>query len=1133
MKFQIKIKSRLLLPLLLLVCFPFFLLEAQTNDLEAPANDLDFNIVTGSNGVLLGKINGMTRDKYGYMWFSDQSNRCIIRYDGTKMTKYKNDPSDSNSLGGSYPECLFADPSGIIWIGFYGQGLDRFDPHTNTFTHYRHDDSNPESLSNNVVSAVLVDHLGNVWVGNNGGLDLLDQKTGKFKHFNHKDNDTTSLSHNVVRSIYEDHEGSLWVGTGFEFDSSNDLGGLNRFDRKTRTFTQYLHDPENPNSLINNKVRAIYEDSQGTFWIGTAGDGLHTMDRKNGTFKRLTYDPIYPDRLSRPAVINDADHITFITEDVQNELWIGTLLNGLLRYNLETKKFIHYTNFNGGKGNNRDDTTWWANCSPDGIVWLSTQSAILYKTDLFQRKLPHFGSQPSDALFAFCEGPESVQWMATANGLIRKDPNKGTEEIFKNDYQNPDSLINIEISDLLAEKNGEVWVATTAGLNRFDYASRKFVHYLNETGDGGKPIDVRTFVKDKDSTIWLGAYLDGLIHFDPWKNQVINIYIANTENRTSLYTNFITTMLMDSSTHLWIGMLGALDKLDIDSGKFKHYLEGLNIFCLYKDNEENFWAGTSGGLYRYSKELDDFIIGSRINEALDFPNVFSLVEDQNNNLWLTSSPGLYKINPKRNYVNFFSKDYGISQGNSFNNNAAFQTKSGSLIFGDDSGYFMFKPEEFSDILVASDIWFSGFSLNNKVILPGANSVLQNPIITTDKIDLAYDQNAFSFDFSVINYRGNNNIQYQLENYDKNWRTSGSENRADYFRVPPGDYSMHIKLINYDDENSLVKSIVITISPPWWQTWWAYIIYVLIFISGVFLVDRYQRKRLLEKARAQAKEKELEQAREIERAYNELKTTQAQLIHSEKMASLGELTAGIAHEIQNPLNFVNNFSEVSKELLEEMMEEIKKGETEEIETLAKDIIENLEKITHHGKRADGIVKGMLQHSRTSTGIKEPTDINVLADEYLRLAYHGLRAKDKSFNAIMKTDFDESIGKIDVIPQDIGRVILNLITNAFYAVTERKTQLENVTSAEAYEPTVIVSTKKTGNNVEIRVKDNGNGIPKSLIDKIFQPFFTTKPTGAGTGLGLSLSYDIIQAHGGEISVNSLENEGTEFTIRLVSS
>ena len=307
-------------------------------------------------------------------------------------------------------------------------------------------------------------------------------------------------------------------------------------------------------------------------------------------------------------------------------------------------------------------------------------------------------------------------------------------------------------------------------------------------------------------------------------------------------------------------------------------------------------------------------------------------------------------------------------------------------------------------------------------------------------------------------------------------------------------------------------------------------YVLLGILGIFLIVGvllFRNNRQKQKANLVL----LEQKQKVESTLQELKQTQSQLIQSEKMASLGELIAGIAHEIQNPLNFVNNFSEVNKELLVEMKDGLKKGNIEEVNSLADDVIDNEDKIIFHGKRADAIVKGMLQHSRSSSGQKEPTDINALCDEYLRLCYHGLRAKDKSFNATMKTDFDERIDKINIVPQDIGRVVLNLLTNAFYVVDEKKKQ-----QPENYEPLVTVTTKRLGSplgdggKVEIKVADNGNGIPQKVLDKIFQPFFTTKPTGQGTGLGLSLSYDIIKAHGGEIKVETKEGEGSEFIIQL---
>jgi two-component system, NtrC family, sensor kinase len=326
-------------------------------------------------------------------------------------------------------------------------------------------------------------------------------------------------------------------------------------------------------------------------------------------------------------------------------------------------------------------------------------------------------------------------------------------------------------------------------------------------------------------------------------------------------------------------------------------------------------------------------------------------------------------------------------------------------------------------------------------------------------------------------------------------------------------------------------------------------WMIVFFMGA-LVVRFNayKKRIAE----QALEKEhLEKEREIEKQQilatqnetlerqvaertAELKASQAQLIQSEKLASLGELTAGIAHEIQNPLNFVNNFSELSVDLAKELKEEIEKPEIDKeyVKELMGDLSTNQEKINHHGKRASSIVKGMLEHSRMSTGVKELTDINKLADEYLRLSYHGLRAKDKNFNSDFKTDFDENMPKIEVIPQDIGRVLLNLINNAFYAVHQRKQQpSKGLKTSEGYAPTVTLSTKNLDNQIIINIKDNGTGMPESVRAKIFQPFFTTKPTGEGTGLGLSLAYDIItKGHGGTIEVESVEGEGTTFVVKL---
>ncbi|MBK8425678.1 MAG: histidine kinase [Lewinellaceae bacterium] len=354
--------------------------------------------------------------------------------------------------------------------------------------------------------------------------------------------------------------------------------------------------------------------------------------------------------------------------------------------------------------------------------------------------------------------------------------------------------------------------------------------------------------------------------------------------------------------------------------------------------------------------------------------------------------------------------------------------------------------------------------------------------------------------------------------------------------------------------------------PWWQTWWAYLLYAATFIFSITAYVRYRSRKLLQEniiLEAKVRQRTLEseqKSRDLEKSLEHLQSTQTQLIQSEKLASLGELTAGIAHEIQNPLNFVNNFSELSVDLAKDIKEEMHKPAVDKayLDEFLNDLDQNQEKINLHGKRAAAIVSGMLQHARTSTGKKEPTDLNALADEYLRLSYHGLRAKDSNFNAKMVTDFDPAVGKVDVIPQDMGRVLLNLINNAFYAVQQRERQLpeslklsgsspntapelpgspdfpgfKNLESLSApYQPTVTISTQQTDNQIIIKIKDNGTGIPDDVKAKIFQPFFTTKPTGQGTGLGLSLAYDIItKGHGGTMEVESVAGEGTEFVVKL---
>jgi signal transduction histidine kinase len=650
------------------------------------------------------------------------------------------------------------------------------------------------------------------------------------------------------------------------------------------------------------------------------------------------------------------------------------------------------------------------------------------------------------------------------------------------------------IYSITEDMDGFFWLGTGNGIKRFNKKTGEFIHYYHVPADTSSISDgtARTVFADSKGYIWVGYGSKGTDKFNSRNVHFIH-YKYNAGDSTSISSNVVNCFFEDAKKNLWLGTLsGGLCHLSYKTGKFstltdKNGLPGNTIYSILNDNHGHFWFGTDNGLSQFDP------------------------------LSKTFTNYDYKDGLQGN--NFATGEGGedLSWG------ACCKASDGTLYFGGNNGFNFFNPSHLTSNRYLAPVVITRFKLFDSLV-KGANE--------SNKIALNYDQNYFSFEFSSLSfYNPDKNLYaYKLEGVDKNWIYSGSRHYVGYTNIDPGTYVFKVKGTNNDGVwNEEGTSITIIINPPWWRTWWAYTIYGLLLAAAIFAFDRMQKQRIIRREIQKAQMRELEHAKEIENAYYELRATQAQLIQQEKMASLGELTAGIAHEIQNPLNFVNNFSEVNKELIEELKNERSKNKSERDEQLENellnDIAENELKINHHGRRADEIVKGMLQHSRTSTGKKEPTDINAIADEYFRLAYHGLRAKDQSFNATTKTDFDNTIGKINVVPQDIARVILNLINNAFYSVDEKKKN-----NPSGYEPIVSVTTKKEKDKIEIRVKDNGNGIPQEALDKIFQPFFTTKPTGKGTGLGLSLSYDIVKAHGGMLRVETKENEGCEFTILL---
>jgi ligand-binding sensor domain-containing protein len=451
-----------------LVLFPVVLLLFLLNARLALSQQVTFQEVASPIGNFSNLVGSIAQDKNGYMWIATSGG--LYKYDGYRFKLFSHDPANPNSPGENKMELVYADSKGIIWIATWTNGLDRLDPVTGTFTHFRHSPDVPGSLSNNTVRALLEDREGTLWVGTNRGLDKFDPKTEKFQNYHNDPANPSSLSCDRVRKLYEDRAGNIWVGTGSVW--SNDggepgEGGLNRFDKKTGSFFRYLHDPTNTHSLINNKVQAICEDSRGTFWVGTAGDGLHIMDKAAGTFKRQEYDAADPEKLSRPPLKNGfgTDHITFIAEDALGKIWVGTLGNGIVRHDPKRGTTTHYTNKDQSAGFTH--TSAWSFCnSRDGMFWIGTFQGGLFRVDPYQKDIQHIST--GSRVTSISEDPVSGTWVGTPEGLFLRNKVTGNIKKFTSSPATSGSISNNQITSLFHDNEGVLWIGTANGLNRLN-----------------------------------------------------------------------------------------------------------------------------------------------------------------------------------------------------------------------------------------------------------------------------------------------------------------------------------------------------------------------------------------------------------------------------------------------------------------------------------------------------------------------------------------------------------------------------------------------------------------------------------------------------------------------------------------
>lgn len=1068
-------------------------------------------------------------DKQGTLWIA--TDKGVSAYTGDYLYTYT---FFIKGLTGGFPNLVFKmmeDSSGRIWMGTGGGGIYIMDVKNGIVSFYE---------SNIFWVDMFCDHSGDIWLSSyQDGIFIINKERTSIKKIQWADN---KKAENWAIAIAEDRLHNIWLGN----DDHVSIIDSDRKKIKKLGFKQGLE--------IFRGIE-FYEDKQGDMWIGGVGGEINAVSLKNKTISTLNNE----NGFNRGGIE--------YWEDKRGQMWIvhNDSISVLNKQRTASKTIVtHAKSFLSGKAGLVEDRfgKLWIGSKDKGVLILDPNGPL-------PEHLDSKNGLADDNIWGLLEQKNGNIWIGTFKGINIYDPAKNEVRLLSTEQ----GLGNNNLKGLRQLDGDNILASFLTGFSIINLQKNTVTTYGKEQGVSSEVIWNGT--KDKSGNIWATSTAGIFLY------KLENRSLKRVDKSNGLLSDQVWGIEMDRQGNFWAATdsgVMVMDPLN-STVRYLRQAEGLCDNTPMKiaiSKKGEIWIATTGGISIVNTSKNT-ITNLTAREGLVPDEIYDLAE-QNNQMYAGSVNGMIVITPPENYadsagtpVKWSFVNYGKSAGfpyNDYNQMTAIVTRNGQSWWGITPVLTILTQPPITDTTSAqvsitgikimdNDLNASDYSALGNFLQPGdtvwdsakknyytknklpqkagylaSNNIRYDSLATLFKLpvglELPYNQNSLNFSYSNSNVVGRDKIVYRyvLEGADENW--SGITDKSvtrNYYNLSPGNYTFRVSSKGPNGVWSNPAELGFSIRPPWWQTWWAYLLYAVIFSGAVWLIVQY-RSRWLKKENRILEEKVLHRTAQLKQTIEELKSTQSQLIQSEKMASLGELTAGIAHEIQNPLNFVNNFSEVNNELITEMNQEIDQGNFEEVKSIAKNISENEQKIIFHGKRADAIVKGMLQHSRSSSGIKEPTNINALADEYLRLAYHGLRAKDKSFNATMKTDFDEDVKSADVISQDIGRVVLNLITNAFYAVTEKKKQ-----ATGNYEPTVTVGTKRLNGKIQITVRDNGNGIPQHVLDKIYQPFFTTKPTGEGTGLGLSMSYDIItKAHNGELHVNTKEGEFAEFIITL---
>ena len=1076
--------------------------------------EISFEHLTSEDGLPNSTIMDILQDRKGFFWFSSRNG--LFRYDGYNFTTFKTDLKNSHSISDNWISSLFEDSEGVLYVGTWDQGLNIYDGKKENFTRYKaNQDTN--SLGSNKIRCIKEDSKGIIWIGTfDKGFYSFNKKEKKFSSFSlptkcanncidmviDKDDNlwmTNSIlelvqfnpntkefivinksfsskqkSDEIISKLLIDKDANLWIAAS--------INGLYFYDHKNNITKHWINQINNSKSLNSDIITDILETNDGQIWIATDGGGIDILDTEKGEFYHNTYNENDPASLSTNAIY-------CLYSDKSNNIWAGTYLAGINIFNPGRKKFSYYKpnpDNQSGLGSN-SVLAIYQDKDNDLLIGTDGGGMYLYNKDKYGDKFIDFKLKEKaspEVVKTIYQTNDGTFWIGTWNkGLVKFDKKSSKFSYLGWDKGNPEKLTSPVVWSINEGDKNLLWIAVWPfGIDVYDWKKNKVVKHIRQS-NGLKGKYISQIFKDSKGRIWIATYDEGLNRYIASSDRFVN-YQYKSGSLRSLSSNQVSTIFEDSKSNIWIGTHG-------------------------------------GGLNKYNEITDDFTVIDE-NNGLISNEITGILEDSNEDFWISSNKGVFKFSPTTCKTRNYDTDDGL-QGNEFNDCASFKAKNGRFYFGGTKGFNAFYPEQIKDNSYHTPLYITAFSIFNKLITVNSpDSILTQSIIETKEITLPYDKSVFTFEFNALNFNRSkkNHYAYRMENFENDWNYVGHKRYATYTNLDPGEYTFMVKATNNDGVwNEVPTTIKITITPPYWQTQWFRISLILFIIGSIVLIFNWRTRQLklqkellelkvrertndLENANTKLEEGQkeiLQQSEELKATLNQLYQTQNQLIQSEKMASLGILSAGVAHEINNPLNYIMG----AYEGLDDYFNETGLTNTR-IPILLNGIKTGIERVSE-------IVKGLNQFSRNNETLSEDCDIHSIINNCLVMLNNQLIERIK----VTKNFFREEI-RIEGNVGKLHQVFINVLSNSIQAIDKNGF--------------ISISTNKIGKNCIIEISDSGCGINTENLPKITDPFFTTKDPGKGTGLGLSITYSIIRDHKGIIEFYSELNKGTTVKITL---